>query len=195
MIRCLIISFFLCLIINCQDDANTLTPVSVADFSTFIAETNYITDAEKFGWSIVQEDVYNFRTESNANWRTPNGIDSTKNDMPVTQVSYNDAIAYCKWANVRLPNYDEFWKLAKNDSKKIIENTTSIYPLKDANIIGNVWDITTTENTNGEIRLAGGSYLCNPRTCNGTNPNRVLYVDKMTGNTHISFSVVEQKIK
>ena len=191
MIRCLLTSFFLCLIINCQEEAAKLTPISVADFSDFVVATNYVTDAEKFGWSIVQEDVYNFRTEDNANWRVPNGIDSTKNDMPVTQVSYNDAMAYCKWAKVRLPSYEEFWQLSKSDKKQIVESTHSIRPLKEANVIGNVWDMTTTQNAKEEIRLAGGSYLCNPRTCNGTNPSRVLYVDRITGNTHISFSIIK----
>jgi len=190
MIRCLHAVFILGLLISCGNGSK-LHPVSVEDFSKFVAETSYITDAEKFGWSIVQEDVFNFRTEDGATWRLPNAVDSTSKNMPVTQVSYNDATAYCKWANARLPSYNEFWKLTKHDNKKIIENTFSIYPLEEVNIIGNVWDITTTENLLGEIQLAGGSYLCNPYTCNGTNRDRALYVDKFTGNIHISFSVVE----
>ena len=52
-----------------------------------------------------------------------------------------------------------------------------------------VWDITLTENIKGEIRLAGGSYLCSPSTCHGTQPDRELFVDKETANTHISFAV------
>ena len=52
-----------------------------------------------------------------------------------------------------------------------------------------MWDITLTENIKGEIRLAGGSYLCSPSTCHGTQPDRELFVDKETANTHISFAV------
>ena len=46
-------------IINC-DTKIKLKPVSVRDFSIFIDSTKYITDAEKFGWSFIQRDVYNF---------------------------------------------------------------------------------------------------------------------------------------
>jgi len=179
------------LALGCQKSI-LLEPVSVADFSKFISETAYITDAEKFGWSIIQEDVYNFRVDSFLTWQIPNGVDSARLDFPVTQVSFNDAIAYCKWANARLPSYDEFWKLTKNDRRVINQDSYKIVPINQTNVIGNVWDITTTENSNGFIRLAGGSFLCNPNSCNGTHPSRSLFVDKMTGNIHIGFSVIKE---
>jgi len=141
----------------------------------------------------MQEDVFNFSVDSGLVWQLPNGVDSAKLNFPVTQVSFNDAIAYCKWAEARLPNYDEFWMLSTGDKRQINENLSQILPLSDVSVIGNVWDITTTENTVGEIRLAGGSYLCHPNTCDGTNPNRRLYVDKTTGNTNIGFSIIYLK--
>lgn len=113
-------------------------------------------------------------------------------DYPVTQVSYNDAIAYCKWVDARLPSYEEYWELVKQDKRLINESSPAILPLNKVNIVGNVWDITSSENDKQEIRLAGGSYLCNVKTCNGTNPNRKLYVDKTTGNTHIGFSIIKR---
>jgi len=174
---------------GCSSNTQIKT-VSVADFSKFISDTDYITDAERYGWSIVQEDVFNFRTEEGANWRVPNAVDSSQYNFPVTQVSYNDALAYCKWAGVRLPNYEEYWELTKSDARTINENTTSILPNDQINVVGNVWDITTTEDVFGEVRLAGGSYFCNPSSCNGTSPERRLFVDKETGNIHIGFSVV-----
>jgi len=167
-----------------------LSTVSVSEFSKFVTETAYQTDAERYGWSIVQEDVFKFRTENGANWRKPNAKNGTTDDMPVTQVSYNDAQAYCQWAKVRLPSYKEYWQQTANDKRKIHQDANLILPIKTTNIVGNVWDITTTENSNGEIRLAGGSYLCNTTTCKGTNPKRVLFVDKETGNIHIGFSVM-----
>lgn len=176
--------------IGCQNNHDRLEPVSVADFARFISETGYVTDAEQYGWSIIQDDIFNFHIDSNLYWVIPNGLDSAIADYPVTQVSYTDATAYCKWANARLPSYEEYWQLTKHDKREINFDAIEIRPLKDVNIVGNVWDITTTENFFGEIRLAGGSYLCHPNTCNGTSSERELYVDKATGNTHISFSVI-----
>lgn len=172
-------------------DKETLIAVSVEDFDAFVEETGYITDSEKFGWSIVQEDVFNFRTEEGATWKVPNSIDSAKTNFQVTQVSFNDAIAYCNWSNSRLPSYEEYWKLTEKDQRPINQNSNAILPLEKTNHVGNVWEITTTEDHLGQIRLAGGSYLCNPYTCNGTSSDRRLFVDKTTGNIHISFSVIK----
>ncbi|MFT4781864.1 MAG: hypothetical protein ACI9SD_001553, partial [Pseudohongiellaceae bacterium] len=111
--------------------------------------------------------------------------------LPVTQVSYNDALAYCKWAKKRLPSYNEYWKIVKNDNRIIVsENKLPISEVDNVNIVGNVWDITKNEN-NESIRLAGGSLFCSESNCHGTIKERELFVDKETGNIHIGFSVLD----
>jgi len=173
-------------------DKYYLEPITVTDFKNFVAATNYVTDAEKYGWSIVQKNVFDYTTVEGATWLVPNGLDSAKVDFPVAQVSYNDAIAYCKWTNTRLPTYDEYWQLTEKDNRKVVFNTKAFVKASAANVKGNYWDITQADNPM-KVRLAGGSIFCNTTTCNGTSRDRELYVDAETGNIHISFSVVKSK--
>jgi hypothetical protein len=177
---------------SCKQNKIDLKPVSYSEFEQFVNETDYTTDAEKYGWSIVQTDVYNYKRVTNANWKKPDGINAVSSDkLPVTQVSYNDAIAYCKWAKKRLPRYNEYWEIVKNDNRIIVsENTLPISEIDKVNIVGNVWDITEIEK-NELVRLSGGSLFCSKNTCHGTIKERELFVDKETGNIHIGFSVLD----
>ena len=59
-----------------------------------------------------------------ANWKQPNGPGSSikgKDNEPVVQVAYEDALAYCEWAGRRLPTEAE-WERAARGNK-----TESIY--------------------------------------------------------------------
>lgn len=190
MIRIYHLLILLLVLVGCSTNER-LVPVSVADFEKFVSQTGYITDAERYGWSIVQLDVYNFKLVENAIWTQPDGVHAPrKKTLPVTQVSYNDAVAYCKWAGVRLPTYEEYWKFVANDHRVIVsDNTLPISPVDSVSIVGNVWDITAPINSE-QIRLAGGSLFCSPNTCHGTQKDRELYVDKETGNINCGFSVV-----
>ncbi|MDG2499891.1 MAG: SUMF1/EgtB/PvdO family nonheme iron enzyme [Flavobacteriaceae bacterium] len=186
----LLFFFFLTFCTNVEE--KILKPVSVWEFREFVNESNYQTDAERYGWSIVQTDVYNYEIINGANWRTPDGINPSIDSLPVTQVSYNDAIEYSKWAGVSLPTYDQYWDIVASDKRLIVsDNMYPISPVADVNVIGNVWDITESKNTD-QVRLAGGSLFCSFDTCHGTQEERELYVDKETGNIHIGFSILTE---
>ena len=176
---------------SCSYSFKELKPVSVADFKSFVDATGYITDAEKYAWSIVQKNVFQFTAIEGADWKRPDGIHKPISmELPVTQVSYNDAMAYCRWSGTRLPSYYEYWKYVKGDKREIVTNYSApISPIDQVNILGNVWEITSTSNGDS-IRLAGGSVFCSEISCNGTSMERVLHVDNETGNIHIGFAVI-----
>ena len=185
--------FLFVILVSCSSQKDlSLKTVSVKEFKNFINATGYVTSAEEYGWSFVQQNVYDYIVVDGANWLKPDGTNPSIDSLPVTQVSYNDAIEYCKWAGVSLPTYDQYWQLVSSDDRLIVSD--NIYPIssvESVNIIGNVWDITEPINSN-QIRLAGGSLFCSIDTCHGTQEDRELFVDKETGNIHIGFSILTE---
>ena len=185
--------FLFVILVSCSSQKDlSLKTVSVKEFKNFVNATGYVTSAEEYGWSFVQQNVYDYIVVDGANWLKPDGTNPSIDSLPVTQVSYNDAIEYCKWAGVSLPTYDQYWQLVSSDERLIVSD--NIYPIssvESVNIIGNVWDITEPINSN-QIRLAGGSLFCSIDTCHGTQEDRELFVDKETGNIHIGFSILTE---
>ena len=97
--------------------------VTNAQFAKFVEATGYLTDAERSGFGMTfQEGMDDWKWDSTpgATWRFPFGPSRAgiegKQSHPVTQISFRDAEAYCRWAGFRLPSVEEWEVAARADT-------------------------------------------------------------------------------
>ena len=94
--------------------------VTVNEFRNFVISTNYKSEAEKFGNAIVFIDSINtWKLIDGATWEYPLGNSNPLafDNHPVTQVSWNDALAYCEFCNKTLPTEVQ-WEYAASERGK-----------------------------------------------------------------------------
>jgi len=198
------------------------TEVTNAQFQQFVSETGYITEAEKdnYGGAVYINNEWKILPD--ANWKHPRGKTSNIDvilNHPVVQVTYNDAIAYCNWAKVRLPSEKE-WEYAclkgktaqteininhsKDNEIDVIDGFILTCPAKQFSpnnfkiygMLGNVWEITAsafdlnTHNSSPTFVMKGGSFLCDAIYCKGYTPDARQSIAKKDAYFHVGFRVV-----
>lgn len=128
------------------------TEVSVGEFRKFIEATGTVTAAERAGGGSTFENGWEQRR--GWTWRAPFGTPATLAE-PAVHVTYDEAAAFCKWADKRLPRDAEWGEAAYTERRAsppagFVSGKTYTYPSGDeplgANCLGDCGVVKTVGN-------------------------------------------------
>jgi len=145
------------------------TEVTNAEFAGFVQATGYVTKAERKesrgaavftaptqltrGGDISQW----WQFKDDANWRRPEGGGSTvegRDNHPVVDVSYEDALAYAKWRGRDLPTEAE-WEYASRGGHREDVDTRGAY--ENGKPLANTWQGVFPVLNSGEDGFVGAA--------------------------------------
>jgi len=129
--------------------------VTIARFRQFVQETDYITEAERFGWSYVfhlllekPEDFASppnllwWRKVDGADWAHPEGANSSikgRENHPVTHISWQDAAQFAAWCGGRLVTEAEWEHAARGGLSDPLYPWGDDEPDDESRIFCNIW--------------------------------------------------------
>ena len=137
--------------------------ITVSQFAIFVDEANYVTDAEKNGYSwIVSEGApWSWEKSPGATWQcdeSGNRLPRSQYNRAVIHITWQDANAFCKWLSkasgkyYRLPTESE-WEFAArggNDSRGYLYSGSDI--IEEVGWYGN---IDEDSNSGGRVHEVG----------------------------------------
>ena len=152
-------------------------PVSVRAFRQFVEATHYRTQAETagFAYAVVEGTL---QPVTGGSWRNAVKKHAVEDESPVVGVSFQDAVAYCRFKGARLPSEDEWEYIARGPKRHTFPWGEAIDPVAIApsapptvsegpaegignryrGLSGNVWQWVDTK-VGGRKVLKGGSWL------------------------------------
>jgi formylglycine-generating enzyme required for sulfatase activity len=152
-------------------------PVSVRAFRQFVAATGYRTQAEKAGFAYAVVDG-SLKPVTGGSWRNAVKTHTVDEESPVVGVSFQDAVAYCRSKEERLPTEDEWEYVARGPKRHTFPWGDNIDPVASApstpprvsdgppegiggrykGLSGSVWQWVDSK-VGGRKVLKGGSWL------------------------------------